>query len=88
MCGPAWAGWSSEGSDSRVSVLAYDTATGEEYLLNYSSVPPAGYAATGFEVSGLPVFKKEGVPTENYGGGQCCSLFGGCPVVTMGYGPV
>jgi len=72
---------------SRVPVLAYDTATGEEYLLNYSSVPPAGYAGTGFEVNGLPAFRKEGVPTKNYGGGQCCSLLGGRPVVTMGYGP-
>lgn len=79
--------WAERVPYSRVPVLAYDTVTGEEYLLNYSSVPPAGYAATGLEVNGLPAFRKEGVPTKNYGGGQCCSLLGGRPVVTMGYGP-
>lgn len=72
---------------SRMPVLAYDPAKGEEYLLNYSSAPPAGYGATEFTVNGLPAFRKEGELTLNYGGGQCCRLIGGRPVVTMGYGP-
>jgi hypothetical protein len=71
---------------SRMPVLAYDPAKGEEYLLNYSSAPPAGYAATEFTANGLPAFRKEGEMTLNYGGGQCCRLIGGRPVVTMGYG--
>lgn len=71
---------------SRMPVLAYDPAKGEEYLLNYSSAPPAGYGVTEFTVNGLPAFRKEGEMTLNYGGGQCCRLIGGRPVVTMGYG--
>lgn len=79
--------WGERVPYSQMPVLAYDTAKGEEYLLNYSSVPPAGYAVTEFRVNGLPVFEKQGGTTMNYGGGQCCRLIGTRPVVTMGYGP-
>lgn len=78
--------WGDQVHYSRMPVLAYDPAKGEEYLLNYSSAPPAGYVATEFTVNGLPAFRKDGEMTLNYGGGQCCRLIGGRPVVTMGYG--
>jgi len=79
--------WGERVPYSQMPVLAYDPAKGEEYLLNYPGVPPAGYAVTEFKVNGLPVFGREGGSAINYGGGQCCRLIGTRPVVTMGYGP-
>lgn len=70
-----------------VPVLAYDPAAQEEFLINYPAPVPPGYAATPYGVNGRTVYRKEGVLTVGYAGGQCCRAIGGRPVVVMGYGP-